>query len=528
MLLFIFKVRSILFLRSPSRVPVTVTDNMPPKGASVYGPGEHFAGYEDLTSDEEVAETPEEFQALMAAASARTRENIFQAGRALGPSPSKPSSARASGGVAGGAAGKAAAGNKAQKPKPSRRLVYDEDGLYEKQDALPASAGGEKRKRPSQAERRKKKRNTPVDPAAAAAPMPTLPVIKKEDGSEAMPQSKKLLETWPYCRGVDKQGDCAVSVGGNERTCKWHRCGHCLAKKLKQIRDARGTVMMKKSAKMVCAEHAQRERERMWGNSEIGKWNKQKDPATLQAQQQKREARKQQRAAAADAAAAAAAADDAIDNAADEDADNAMPASNAAGQMPADPTQAAPPPCGHSNAAGKMPADPPADLSREKRRTLAEVQRQRRDKERKSSEDGEGSSQRAQVPKTPTPSKKPGAHADDEAEDSESEESRETRFHNIGSGKKNMRSNVLTAEITAQAASGKPARFRNSTVVEHGLLHYHPRTGLPHRRFMPFSGDVDMADEDLPGPQKRDRKKVCEERDAKKQRREEREPSPEY
>jgi hypothetical protein len=52
--------------------------------------------------------------------------------------------------------------------------------------------------------------------------------------------------------------------------------------------------------------------------------------------------------------------------------------------------------------------------------------------------------------------------------------------------------------------------------------------GHIHRRFMPFAGNIDMADEDLPGPQKRDSKKVCEERDAKKQRREEREPSPEY
>lgn len=476
---------------------------MPPKGAPVYGPGEHFVGYEDLTSDEEVAETPEEFQALIASASARTRENIFQAGRAVGPPPSKPSSARTSGGVAGGAAGGAAAGNKAQK----------------------------------------KKQNAPVKPAAAAAPMAAVSVVKKEDGSEAMPQSKKLLKTWPYCRGVEKKGDCEISEGGNARAWKWHRCAYCLAKKLNKIRLARGTVrravvirdgepkpakMIQKSAKMVRAEHAQEERNRKWGDSKKGKWTKQKDATKLQEQKQSREARKQQREFNAAAAAEFAAAD-ASPAASAEFADEVIATLLVSvSNKSAGPSQPPPPRC-QSNAAGKMPADAPAVPLKKKRRTLAEVQRKRRDKEHKSSKDGEGSSQPAKAPQTPTQSKKPREHADDEAEESEAAEGRSSpQFHNIGSGKKNMRSIIMTAEMTAQVASGEPARLRNGEVVKHGILHWHPRTGLPHKRFMPFSGDVDMADEDLPGPQKRDRAKVCEERDAKKQKTEERAPSPEY
>ncbi len=134
------------------------------------------------------------------------------------------------------------------------------------------------------------------------------------------------------------------------------------------------------------------------------------------------------------------------------------------------------------------------------------------------------------------------SYVDDEAEEDEKNSGRRSpEFINLGAGGKRTgnRSISITAKITAQIASGGAATFdEDGNVLIHGIMHWNPYNGSPHKRGVPFDHQTDMNDQEKGGAllkrsrtqaiEKREKKKAENENAAEKERRERPPPSPEY
>ena len=113
------------------------------------------------------------------------------------------------------------------------------------------------------------------------------------------------------------------------------------------------------------------------------------------------------------------------------------------------------------------------------------------------------------------------SYVDDEAEEDEKNTGRRSpEFINLGAGGKRTgnRSISITAKITEQIASGGAATFdEDGNVLTHGILHWNPYNGSPHKRGVPFDHQTDMNDQEKGGALlKRSRTQAIEKREKKK------------
>jgi len=314
--------------------------------------------------------------------------------------------------------------------------------------------------------------------------------------------------------------------------------------------------------KKVMREHLKKkaERQAVWGDPKKGKWHlkqAQTDQRKTEAQQNRGERAKKRAESQNMEAGSSVAPDDNVD---------ATQVYDPKGKEPKDPKDSKGKEPKESK--GKEPKDPKA------KRTLADVRRkqlskQDREKLRKRSElrknvamllsamgdlanSGEGPSGRSkQVSKpaskqaskqaskptasptarptaspTARPTAQPASPGENSYVDAEAEEGgedtgrRSPEFINLGGGGKRTgnRSISITAKITAQIASGGAATFDEyGNVRTHGILHYNPYNGSPHKRGVPFDHETDMNDQEKgAGMLKRSRTKAIENREKKK------------
>jgi hypothetical protein len=315
------------------------------------------------------------------------------------------------------------------------------------------------------------------------------------------------------------------------------------------------TLYVTNMFKKVMREHHKRkaERQALWGDPKQGKWHlkqAQADQRQTEAKQNRGERAKKRAESQITEAPSSIAADDDVDATQVYDP-KGKEAKDPKGKEPKDP----------QDPKGKEPKDPKG------KRTLADVRRKqlsKQDKEklRKRSEQkkavamilsamggfensGEGPSGRSkQVSKQASkPASKPASKADSKAaskpasaqpaspgensyvdaeaeEDGENTGRRSPEFINLGAGGKRTgnRSISITAEITAQIASGGAATFDDyGNVLTHGILHYNPYNGSPHKRGVPFDHQTDMNDQEKAvALLKRSRTQAIEKRDKRK------------
>jgi len=388
---------------------------------------------------------------------------------------------------------------------------------------------------------------------------------------EPMPEDPEALKTWPYCKGVFGKDDCLWKQADVDfqrwKACKGGRCFRCyldwLQKKRKKLTGKPPTAMsgqplgqplgqppiprtqnVTKIFKRVMREHHRKkaEQQALWGDSKKGKWHlkqAQIDQRQTEAKQNRVERAKKRAESQTMEAAGSIAADDDVD-----------------------PTQVYDP-------KGKEPKDPKgkrtlADVRRKQLSKLDKEQLRKRSEARKNvamilkamgdfANSGEGPSGRSkQVSKqaskpaskpatqaAPKPASKPATQAapkaasaqpaspgensyvDDEAEEDEKNTGRRSpEFINLGAGGKRTgnRSISITAKITEQIASGGAATFdEDGNVLTHGILHWNPYNGSPHKRGVPFDHQTDMNDQEKGGALlKRSRTQAIEKREKKK------------